>query len=424
MLKRVEFFLTLIALAALCGEGNEVSYKFQYYTDDDQVYVYTNSATASKKLNDHFDVSASMLVDAISAASRRDIRGLPPNVDGVTSATSTKNRAADSAVDAITSASVTDEKRYQPSATLTFTNDFIKMFSDDKTNDDPAAISITGIDSKENDYSSQTVSAALSQDLFQRNTTIGARFGKTFDQYFPAPRFIPPPTDVGWSYFGAGKRQTDNWSASFTQGLSMTTIMSVIAGYTYDRGYLSRPYNVYKINDLFRHELLPAEHRSMTLSGLVNQYIGVANGMSAHLEYRYYRDSWGQTSNTLGMELYSYLGEHIIVRPSLRIYSQSSAFFYKDYYSATDYYLTTDLKYRGGNTYTWGMKTSYELKDFVKPEGIGFFGLYPIGFDIEADYYTRESPTDPEVIYSHYGYFKPRVGFKALWIQSGLRFAY
>jgi len=411
-------FLSAVAFAAVCaycGEGDEIEYKFQYYTDDNRVDVITNTASVSKKVNDHVSFSLSYLVDAISGASRRDHRGAPPATDAVTSATKS--------VDAVSSATKTDELRHQPSITISYLNDYLKMMGAGSNTDNPATLSITGMDSKENDYTSRTVSAALSQDLFERNTTIGLRVGKSFNQFQPVSWFIPV-SDEGWNYFGDGKRQTDNISASFTQGLTTTTIAMVIVGYVYDRGYLARPYYVYKISDIFQHEVLPTEHRSMTITGKLNQYFAVGNGLALHVDYRYYKDSWDQKSNTVALELHYYVTDKIILKPSYRLYSQSTAFFCKDAYSASDRYLTTDIKYRGGNASTAGLKVSYELKDFVKPEQGGFFGIFPVAFDVGVDYYRRDSPKDPVILYNYYQYYSPHIGFKALWVQSGLRFAF
>jgi hypothetical protein len=408
------------ALAVFCGEGDEAGYKFQYYSDDNDVQVYSNIVSASKKLSDKWSLSASYLVDAISGASRRDVHGQKPDTsrrqDAVTGATRYP-------VDAISGATPTDEKRHQISGTLTFMHDFIKMFSADKNNDDPATLSITGINSQENDYTSRTVSLSASQDLFQRNTTLGLRAGKSFDRYSPAQRFLASAqADPGWNYFGNGQRQTDNLSVSFTQGLSVTTVVSLIGGYYYDRGYLSRPYYVYKINDVYRHELYPSQKTSMTAAAMLNQYVTSGSGLSFHLEYRYYTDSWEIASHTAEAEMNFRVGDFVIIRPSYRFYTQTGAFFYKDVYDSSDYYLTTDLKYRGGWTHTLGLKLSWELRDFVKPVNGAFFSVFPAGIDIGAEYYVRSGPSNIAVLRSHYSYFNDY--FDALWIQTGVRFAF
>jgi hypothetical protein len=413
------FALCAVAAAAFCGESDAIDYKFQYYTDDNGVNVSSNAASITKKLGESGGLSVSYLVDAITGASRRDNRGAKPEtgvVDAVTNATKL-------IPDAVTSASPTAEQRHQVGGTLSFTHDFIKMMSSDKNNDDPTSVSLTGINSQETDYTSRTVSLALSQDLFQRNTTISARAGKSFDQYSPAVRFLgAAQADPGWNYFGSGARQTDNVSLSLTQGLSVTTIATVNVGYVFDRGYLGRPYYVYKINDQFRHELVPDQKKSLTVTCMLNQFIPAGSGISLHAEYRYYADSWELTSHTAGLEVNFRIGDYFVLRPSYRYYMQSGAFFYKDVYDSTDYFLTTDLKYRAGQTQTAGLKMSWEIRDFIKPENSPFFALYPLAFDIAANYYWRSGPHDIAVLRSHYAYFSS--DYQMVWIQTGVRFAF
>ncbi len=426
MLKTTLLFLvSLSGIVIASGSSDEIDYKYQYYNDNNMVNVNSNAVNIKKKINDNLSVSLGGLIDAISGASRKDNRGAikssalaSNNVDGVSSGSRK--------IDAITSASKTDEKRYQPSLTLIIFKDFFKGKGKESNSDNPTTITVTGINSSENDYLSRTISGSLSQDLFERNTTIGIRYGKTFNKQFPATRFIPENSNPGWSYFGegTGKRQTDNFSASLTQGITTTTIVQLIYGYSYDRGYMARPYYVSRIGNQFYNENLPVYRNSSTITALLNQYIPLGKGFSLHCNYRYYQDSWSQISHTFEAELYSYLTDHLIIRPSGRYYSQSSSFFYKDTYNLTDRYLTTDLKYRGGKTYTLGLKLTYSIKDFVKPENRSFFSFFPVSVDIGFDYFIRESPTDSAILANYYQYYNPGDFFRAFWIQSGVRFEF
>jgi hypothetical protein len=405
------------------AEGDRVAYKFQYYHDNNDVDVFTNEISVGKRLGDKFHLSAGYLVDGITGASRSDMRGRNPGIDGTTGASKKVT------VDAVTAASGTArEYRHQVSGTLAFTHDFIKMIRKDQNNDDPTTLSVTGINSQENDYTSRTISAAFTQDLFQRNTTFGLVYGKSFDQFRPAARFVPEYPDEGWSMFGNGRRQTERISASLTQGITMTTVASVIWGYVYDRGYLSRPYYVYELTtdsgSIYRHENLPAKRRSMTITGKLNQYIPVGAGMALHLDYRYYFDSWEIQSHTASGELYCRLGDYFVLRPSYRVYLQNSAFFYEDTYPADPVYLTTDFKYRHGLTHTAGLKLSWEVRDFVRPAQSRFFGLYPVAIDLGGEYYMRTGTYDVAVRNSYYNYWPIYTGYRAFWIQSGMRFAF
>lgn len=432
MLRKILFII--VAVIGYSFGEDAIDYKFQAYIDDNHVQVLCNETSASKKINDHFSLSVSYLLDAITSASRKDYRGLISK-SGV--AVGTAAKTSSTMPDGVSSATKTDELRHQPSATIIYVNDFAKMLGGSKNSDNPTTISITGINSQENDYTSRTVSGGFSQDLFERNTTLGVRYSKTYNTYSPAERYINL-SSPGWNYYGNGKRQTDTYSASVAQGITTTTIASLILSYTYDRGYLERPYNLYEIESTnsddddainingkqFYHEFLPTTHKSATITGALNQYIPFWNGMALHIEYRYYTDSWSLSSNTLSLEWYTYLTEKIIVRPSARVYSQSSAFFYRDKYTSPKNYLTTDIRYRGCNAYTAGIKFQYLVKDFVKPENVSFPSIYPVTVDVGFDYYRRTSPTDSTVLHNTYQYYGSGVGFQAIIIQSGIRFIF
>jgi hypothetical protein len=418
--------VSLAAMAVASGSSDEIDYKYQYYHDNNMVNVHSNVVNIKKRLNDNFSVSLGGLIDAISGASRKDTRGFIKNSAIASNSSAETVTPGGNTVDATTSASKTDEKRFQPSLTIIFFKDFFKGKGKESNSDNPTTITVTGINSSENDYLSRTISGSLSQDLFERNTTIGVRAGKTFNTQFPASRFVPGNDNAGWNYFGegTGKRQTDNISASLTQGITTTTIVQLVGGYSYDRGYMAKPFYVYKMNDQFRYEKLPVCRNSYTLTALINQYIPLGKGFSLHCNYRYYEDSWAQKSHTIEGELYSYITDNLVIRPSGRFYTQTSSFFYKDAYDSTDTYLTTDLKYRGGKTWTAGLKLSYIIKDFVKPEGGGFFSFFPVSIDLGFDYFLRESPDDPAVLAHYYQYYGAGDNFRAFWIQSGIRFVF
>lgn len=415
------------AIAGFTEEENTVEYKFQYYEDNNGVKVWSNDAGGGMKIGDHFKIHADYLADAITAASRSDHRGAPAStlakVDAVTSATS-------QGVDGVTHAT-TDETRHQFGGSVSFLNDFIKNFRADKNNDDPTTLTAIGSYSGENDYTSKTIGLTLAQDLFQRNTTFSFTFGKSFDQWSPVSWAIPTPANLGWpgwNFLGDGKRETSRYSLGLTQGITTTTIASVNGEYVYDCGYLAKPYNVMLIDNTYYHENYPAQHKSVALTGLVNQYILLdnpdVNGIALHGEYRYYKDSWSISSHTAMAEVYVRLWDNFIVRPSYRYYWQSAPFFYQDVYTTVPEYLTTDLKFRAGNSQTLGLKLSWEVVDFVKPMDDSHFPLFFQSIDIAGNYYMRQSPDNQNIVNSHYGYWNAADGYHMFWIQTGIKFAF
>jgi hypothetical protein len=410
-------FSFLAAAGAWATEGNSVSYKFQYYKDNNIVSVLTNLISTTFGIGEHTHIGADFLADAITGASRRDHHQNPPGPDGITSAS--PRRAG---VDAVTSATPTDETRKQFSGSLSYTRDFLKLLrAGDAQRDDPTTLGLSGITSSENDYSSNTFGLSLSQDLLQRNLTLALSWSRSFDQYRPPARYIPSSSDEGWNYLGNGHRKTNHIDAAITEGVTTTTETSLMAGIMDDRGYLARPYYSYKINDTYYPENLPPTHAAMTVTAKVNQFLPIVKGWALHGTYRYYKDSWAQQSHTLEFELYTRLFDHIILRPLVRYYTQTSAFFYQDVYTTVPRYLTTDFRYRAGHATSGGAKFIWELDDFVKPENGSLLGLWiiPTSFDVSFDYYGRSSTADYLVRNTHYNYWNVKNGFSAYWVQTG-----
>ena len=407
----------LLSSNVFSGSADDyAAYKFQYFSDNNDVQVATNTLTISKKVGSRTSIAGSYLVDAITAASKVDIKGGSPSVD------------------AITSASRIDERRHQVSGTVSFTDDIIKRCKPGNESDNPTGISFTGMYGTEPDYKTKTGSFSIRQDLFSRNTTVDFSYGRSFDRFMPATRYIPPPSDAGWSYFGEGKRRTDRVSGSLTQIMTPATLISFGGEYVFDRGYLSRPYYVYEIaafdsliNDTTRmlyHENLPAERESMALSAQVNHYLPVKRGASLIGEYRYYRDSWEIESHTVAFTMYYRFADNFIINPHYRFYIQRSAFFYKNTYTEVPEYLTTDFKLGGFITNTVGLNLIFELQDFIKPVDNAFFALFPVSFDIAANYMIRSSTKNIAVRNSHYSYFPIASGYRNFWIQSGIKCAF
>ncbi len=431
----------VFGLPGFCAGGeNSISYKIQGYHENNLTTVLTNLLGFGLGIGEKWRLEGGAMVDAITAASRSNIHGTSPGPNGVTSATRD--------VDGITSASETDEFRKAASGSLSFTHDFIRRFRTDKNNDDPTTLSVFGSYSTERDYLSRNIGGSVSQDLFQRNTTVAVRFGRNYDQYFPDSAFIPEKdTDEGWEYLrgeeepagqedglaerlplkltyaGEGKRLTDRVTISLTQGLTTTTVFSPFLEFAYDRGYLARPYYTYRIKDELVQETLPPTRRMLNGGVRLNQFVRILSGVSLRGGYRYYTDSWEMQSHTVSIEVNIRPYPTITVSPSYRFYNQTHAFFYKDIYHQKPRYLTTDFKHGPLNTHTIGLKLRLETN-----RGAGALGnssaLYPESFDIAGNYLMRSSVTDVTVRNSHYEVWPIDRGFRAFWIQAGISLSF
>ena len=405
----------LFLQSTLAGNANDyAAYKFQYFSDNNDVQVATNTLTFSKAIGNRTVIAGSYLVDAITAASKVDIKGGSPSVD------------------ATTSASRIDERRHQVSGTVSFNDDIIKKYRPEKESDDPTGISVTGTYSTEPDYKSKGGLLSIRQDLFSRNTMLEFSYGTNFDQFLPAARYVPPLSDEGWNYFGEGRRRTDRVSGSCTQLLTSSMLASLTGEYVFDRGYLSRPYYVYEITDtsladtihMLYHENLPPERRSAALSAHLNRYFPIKRGASLHCDYRFYYDSWKIESHTITLKCYYRFANHLIINPQYRFYCQTAASFYKDTYTDVPEYLTADFKLGPFTTNTIGLKLIFELEDFIKPVDNAFFALFPVSFDIAANYMMRSGTKNVAIRDSHYSYWPVATGYRNFWIQTGIRCAF
>jgi hypothetical protein len=90
-------------------------------------------------------------------------------------------------------------------------------------------------------------------------------------------------------------------------------------GYSQGRGYFSEPYKIY--------DNRPRERDHTTVLARWNHYFSDLGG-SARLSYRYYTDTFGIRSHTLGLEYVQALPYGFVVTPTLRGYSQHAADFF------------------------------------------------------------------------------------------------
>ncbi len=70
------------------------------------------------------------------------------------------------------------------------------------------------------------------------------------------------------------------------------------------------------------------------------------------------------------------------------------------------------------------MKLFYDVRDFLPPDDLPLFSLFPVGADIQFHVYRRSGPRDEQVLQDRYAYWPTGDGFRAFWVQTGVRFAF
>jgi hypothetical protein len=241
------------------------------------------SLLVRKKLGENYSVSANYYVDMVSSAS----------------------------IDVMSYASPYKEKRTQYSLAVDALHGKTQ-YSLGYTNSD------------ENDYTANTATFDLSQDLFGDLTTISFGFSRAWDEV----RKRGDPTF---------KEPVDRWS--YRLGLSQIVTPQLMLGLELetisDSGYLNNPYREVRYLDssvpagyTWEGEVYPHTHTSTAVSLNADYYLKYR--AAVHGMYRYYTDTWGVAANTLRIGYTQPWGDRWIFELGYRWYDQSAADFYSD----------------------------------------------------------------------------------------------
>jgi hypothetical protein len=341
--------VAVLAGLAIPGAGgaDEFVSKTQVYVDGDHTTVVSPLVRIAKELWRGGTVGAGFVADVVSSAS----------VDVVTNATKHMS-----------------DFRKEASATLA---------------QRIAGTTVNGayIYSTENDYRSHNLALGLSQDLLQRNTTLGLGYALSLD-------------DVGRSGDPNFHRSLDVHSidASWTQVLGPRTLLQ--AGYSFQlaSGYQASPYRFVHIEQGMTSCPNPPICSSVPETDPNDRYRhAFVLGLKRHLfqdsalqiDDRFYVDNWGVVSNTVQLH-YIVDFETVTLRFRERFYYQSAAsFFQSHYYSDQAPYITADRELSTFFSNLAGVKLTYKLDRVVAglslEAKVDVFYFYYIDFAYLAD---------------------------------------
>jgi hypothetical protein len=179
--------------------------------------------------------------------------------------------------------------------------------------------------SRESDYVSNGWSLNLLADFNQKNTSVLAGIAGTDDEI-----------KVFYQSERADKRTTD-LIVGVTQLIDPRTTVTLNVGYGHSRGFHADPYRLIQkrvelapgvVLPLTFGENRPEERDKWTAYASVNRAFPRIDG-TIEANYRLFHDSFGTTAHTLELAWFQQLGERLIVRPSVRVYQQSAADFYR-----------------------------------------------------------------------------------------------
>jgi long-subunit fatty acid transport protein len=217
--------------------------------------------------------------------------------------------------------------------------------------------SVSYTNSDENDYTANTASFDLSQDLFGDLTTISFGYSQGWDQV----------RKRGDSAF-----KEDTNRRNYRVGLSQIVTPELMAGLNYevitDEGFLNNPYRSVRYLDptsangyAYQPEVYPRTRTSNAVS--LNARYFLPYRAAVHGEYRYFTDTWGIDANTVSLGYTHPLGEQWILEAGYRWYDQSAADFYSDLFPRADAqnFLARDKELSTFTSHMLSLGATYEL---------------------------------------------------------------
>ncbi len=274
-----------------------------------------------KSVSDSVSLSAKHYVDTISSAS----------ID----------------VEVILGASTYEEERVENSFSIDLLNQKTLM-------------SLGYTNSEENDFSADTVSFGISQDMFGDLTTVAL-------SYAHGSNVVGETGDSSFSETS----KFDSFNLSMTQVITKNLIMSGSFATVTDSGFLNNPYR--KVRYLtspttfsLQDEEYPNTRTSNAVAFRARYFLPYRAAL--HAEYRLFKDSWGINGTNIEVGYTHPFLDDWIAEVHFRSYVQTQADFYSDLFPFVNAqnFMARDKELSTFNNSTIGFGISYE---FAKGEG-------------------------------------------------------
>ena len=262
-------------------------------------------------------------------------------------------------IDVVTTASPYTEKRTQYSVGLDYLHDRWLM-------------NIGFTSSEENDFSAETFSFGISQDIFGDLTTVTLGYSLGDD-------IVTRRGDL--TFEDTVRRQ------QYRLGVSQILTKNLILGLSYetitDEGFLNNPYRTVRFVDpssplgfSYQPEVYPRTRTSDAGSLRLKYYLPYR--AAVHGEFRSYSDTWDISSSTFELGYTHPLDGGIVIEAKLRSYSQDKADFYSDLFPRVDYqnFMARDKELSTFASRTFRLGVSYDIMEagwrFVERGSVSF----------------------------------------------------
>jgi len=224
-------------------------------------------------------------------------------------------------------------------------------------------ITLSATSSHEPDYTANTGSLDISQEVFGGMTTVALGFSRGADKVLKhnSPEFSD--TAGHWQY-----------RLGVTQILTPRWLMSVNGEALSDDGFLGSPYRFARVFGAAVPERNPRTRSARAVKFRLVGDLGSRDSM--HAEYRYYRDTWAIKSHTAELGYSRYFGQAWLADAYARYYSQTKAVFYSDNAPTETVYVSRNRQLSTYTDASLGAKLSYTLKKVPGQYDLKLNGAY------------------------------------------------
>ena len=224
-------------------------------------------------------------------------------------------------------------------------------------------ITISGLTSHEPDYTANTGSLDVTQEVFGGMTTVALGFTRGADTVLKhgSPEFHE--TAKHWQY-----------RLGVTQILTPRWLMSVNVEALSDYGFLGSPYRVARVFGAAVPERNPSTRSARAINLRLIGDLGSRDSM--HVGYRYYHDTWSIAAHTAEIGYSRHFGESWLADTFVRYYTQRHALFYSDNAPVETTYVSRNRQLSTFNDFGLGAKVAWTVRKVPGRYDVKLNGAY------------------------------------------------
>lgn len=322
--------------ATTVADSTEVSYRYNKYQEQEM-----EAADVHKGSVERYEVDVNQFSLKVPLSDRVQAR-VNLQVEQMSGASPWYTQKVDGEVKQVMSGASIKEERKDVAAQLSY-------FGDN--------LSVSGniAHSSENDYESISGGAELSYSFSDKMTTLAFSADVTQDEITPSDALAFGRTEFE-------EKESASGHLALSRILTKNLMVQLGWGIFNRTGYLSDPYKVVIVDNAAIDDARPDSRLAATYTGRLRYYVEGIN-TAIHFDYRLYDDNWNVVSHTIDFAPYINVGAGWQLVPSVRLYSQTKAFFYQNYYETAraDGYYSTDSRLSTFGAYTLGLKINKQL---------------------------------------------------------------